>query len=178
MHVETLVDLLLNDVLVQNLVIEVQGLFVDQLVVQAFSIGRLHDVALRINAVLVALHRRRLVFTFEFLFLLYSVRVVIDKSFGRRYFKLDDASVVQFIDRLIECLWVDALSLNLELLVKLGELVLNSLCLQFELLVVEAMLRLAINTKFFFIGVLKRLLVYIRRCLPVHFILVHLSFVS
>ena len=172
LHVETLKDLLLNDVLVQNLVIEIQWLFVNQLVVEAFAISWLHDVTLRINAVLVSLLRRRLVLALEFLFLLNSVSVVLNKSLGRRYFKLDDASVVQFVDCLIECLWVDTLSLLLKLPVKLSELVLNSLCLQLKLFVVESVLGLAINTKFFFIGVLEGLLVNICGCLSVHFVLI------
>ena len=44
--VALLVHLLLNDVLAQDLIVEFQWLLIDQLVVEALSIGRLHNIAL------------------------------------------------------------------------------------------------------------------------------------
>ena len=44
--VSLLVHLLLDDVLAQDLIVEFQRLLINQLVVQAFSIGWLHDITL------------------------------------------------------------------------------------------------------------------------------------
>ena len=55
-HVVALLENLLFDhVLVQHLVVEGERLPIDQFVVESFTIGRLDDVALRVDAVLVAL---------------------------------------------------------------------------------------------------------------------------
>ncbi len=82
-----LVDLLLDYILVQNLVIEFKRLLVDQLVVQSFAVSRLNDIALRVDTILVSLLSRCLMLTLEFLFLLHSVSVVLNKSLGGRDIK-------------------------------------------------------------------------------------------
>jgi len=92
--VETLEDLLLDHILVQNLVVKLQRLFVDQLVVETFAVCWLNDVALRVNAILVALDGWCLMLALEFLLLLNRVSVVLHEPFRRGNFKLDDAAVV------------------------------------------------------------------------------------
>ncbi len=82
-----LIDLLLDYILVQNLVIKFKRLLVDQLVVQSFAISRLNDIALRVDTILVSLLSRCLMLTLEFLFLLHSVSVVLNKSLGGRDIK-------------------------------------------------------------------------------------------
>ncbi len=77
-----LIDLLLDYILVQNLVIEFKRLLVDQLIVQSFAVSRLNDIALRVDTILVSLLSRCLMLTLEFLFLLHSVSVVLNKSLG------------------------------------------------------------------------------------------------
>ncbi len=82
-----LVDLLFDNILVQNLVVEFKRLLVDQLVVQSFAISRLNDIALRVDTILVSLLSRCLMFALEFLFLLHSVGVMLNKSFCGRDIK-------------------------------------------------------------------------------------------
>ena len=81
--VTLLVHLLFDDVLAQDLIVEFQRLLINQLVVQAFSIGWLHDIALRVDAVLVALLGRTLMLALKLLFLLHCVLVVLDEALGR-----------------------------------------------------------------------------------------------
>lgn len=70
-------DLLFDNVLGEDLVVELEGLLVNQLVVEALSVGRLHDVALGVDAVLVALLGRGLVLALELLLLLNCVSVML-----------------------------------------------------------------------------------------------------
>ena len=63
-----------------------------------------------------------------------------------------DATVIEFVNRFIEGLTIDSFTLIRKLLVQLRKLVLDLLRLAFQLLIVEAMLGLAINTQFFLIG--------------------------
>ena len=78
--VPILVYLLLDDVLGEYLIVEFQRLFVNQLVVEAFAISWLDNVALGVNAVLVADLRGRLMLALELLLLLNGVLVVLDET--------------------------------------------------------------------------------------------------
>lgn len=120
-------------------------MLINQLVVEAFAIGRLHNVALGVDTVLVTFLGGLLMLVLEFGFLLYCVQMVLDQSFGRRDIKLVDASIVEFIDRLIEGFGVNLLTLRLKLFVQIGKLILDSLSLEFKVLVVEPVFRLAID---------------------------------
>ena len=63
-----------------------------------------------------------------------------------------DTTVIEFVNRFIEGLTIDSFTLIRKLLVQLRKLVLDLLRLAFQLLIVEAMLGLTINTQFFLIG--------------------------
>lgn len=89
--------------------------------------------------------------TLEFLLLLHSVLVVLDEALCWRDIELRDATVIQLINCLIKGLWVDTLPLNFKLTIELSKLVLNGLCFDLELFVVEAVLRLAIDAKLYLI---------------------------
>jgi len=165
-----LVDLLLDDVLVEDLIVKLQRLFVDQLVVQAFAVSWLNDVRLRVDGILVSFLSRCLVLTLELFLLFHSVRVVLNETLGRRDFEFANTAIVKFIDRLIESLWVNVLTLSLKLGVKLGKLVLDSFCFHLEFFVVESMLRLTVNT------ILNRIIRVVEWHLSSHSVLDHLSF--
>ena len=79
-------DFLLNDALVKHLIVKVKRLLVKKLVVEAFAIDRLHDVALRVDAVLVTFLGGFLVNVLEFLLLLHSVQMVSNKPLCVRRF--------------------------------------------------------------------------------------------
>ena len=83
-----LVDLLLNDVLLQHLVIELERFLLDEVVIEAFAVSWLDNVTLGVDAVLVADLRGSLMLALEFLFLLHSVRVVLDETPCGRNIKL------------------------------------------------------------------------------------------
>ena len=102
-----LVDLLLDNILVQNLVVEFKRLLVDQLVVQSFAVSRLYNIALRVDTILISLLGRCLMLALEFLFLLHSVSVMLNKSFCGRDIEFSDATIVKLIDSFIEGLRVD-----------------------------------------------------------------------
>ena len=150
-------DLLLDDILVQDLVVELEWLLVDELVVKTLAVCGLHNVAFRVNAILVALLSGSLVLTFELFFLLDGVRMVLHKALRWADLELHDASVVQLVNRLVKSLWVDTLSLVLKLAVKFSELVLDSFRLELKLFIVEPVLRLSIDSKLLFVRVIKRL---------------------
>ena len=92
--------------------------------------------------------------TLEFLFLFDCVVMVIDKAASRRDTELRYSTVIQFIDSFIKGLPVDIIPLSFQLTVQLIELVLDSFCFHFELLVIEAMLRLAVDTELYDVRVL------------------------
>ena len=141
--------LLLDHVLPQHLVVELKRLLVDQLVVQPLAVRRLHDVALGVDTVLVALVSRGLVLALELLLLLDRVAVVLDEAARRRGLELVDASVIQLINCLVEGIPVNVVSLPFELGVESRELVLDCLRLDLELLVVEPVLGLAVDAELF-----------------------------
>ena len=64
----------------EHLIVELQRLLVDQLVVKAFAVSWLDNVTLRVNAVLVAFLRGRLMLALELLLLLNGVLVVLDET--------------------------------------------------------------------------------------------------
>ena len=64
----------------EHLIVELQRLLVDQLVVKAFAVSWLDNVTLRVNAVLVAFVRGRLMLALELLLLLNGVLVVLDET--------------------------------------------------------------------------------------------------
>ena len=143
----------------KNLIIKLHRLLIDQVVVKAYAIGWLDDIALRINAVLGTSLGRILVLTFELLFLLDRVVVMGDQTRGRRYFKLADPTVVQLINGFIEGLTVDVLPVSLKLLISLLELVPERLCRSLMVVIVESVLWVAIDVEVLHERVLKRGLV-------------------
>ena len=109
--------------------------------------------------------------TLEFLLLLHCVLVVLDEALCWRDIELRDATVIQLINCLVEGLWVDTLPLNFKLTVELSKLVLDGLCLDLELFVVEAVLRLAIDAKLYLILISRILNLVLAswRCVPCSF---------
>jgi len=105
--------LLLNDILVKYLVIELQWFLINQLIVEAFAIGRLYNVALRVNAVLIALLGWLLVFALKLFLLFNCMKMMLDETFGRRNIELGDTTVVKFINRFVESVWIDSITLSL-----------------------------------------------------------------
>ena len=75
--------LLLDDILIEDLVVELEWLLVYKLVIEAFTVGGLDDVTLRVDTVLVADLSWSLVLTLELLFLLDSVIMVVDQAARR-----------------------------------------------------------------------------------------------
>jgi len=76
------------------LIVELERLFIDQLVVETFAISRLDDVTLGVDAVLVAFQGRCLVLALELFLLFDCVSVVVDEASGRRHFEFMNTSVV------------------------------------------------------------------------------------
>ena len=74
------VHLLLDDILSQDLIVELKRLFVNEFVIQTFAISRLHNVAFRVDAVLVTLARRMLLLGSELRLLLYGVDMMVYKA--------------------------------------------------------------------------------------------------
>lgn len=160
--VAVLKHLLLDHVLVEHLVVELERLLVDQLVVETLAISRLNNVALGVDTVLIAHPSRGLMLTLELLFLFYSMRVVLNETPSRRYIELRHSTVVKLINGFIERVSVNILSFTLQLSIQFCELILNSLCLHFKLLVVELVLGPTINAEL--LGVIAVLL----SCFPLH----------
>ena len=92
--------------------------------------------------------------TLEFLFLFNCMVMMINETASRRDTELRYSTVIQFIDSFIKGLPVNIIPLSFQLTVQLIELVLDSFSFQFELFVIEAMFRLAVDAELYDIRVL------------------------
>ena len=122
---------LFDNFLFKNLIIKLQRPRFDQIIVEAFSISWLNDIALRVDVVLISLLGGDLMLVFKFLLLLNRVSVMFDKARGGSHIKLADATIIKLIDSFIESLAVNTLSMGDELLV--GHFKLFSQCPSLQL---------------------------------------------
>ena len=152
-------DLLLDDVLVQHLIVELEGVLIDEVVVEALALLGLDDDTLVELHVDLAAHTGSLMLLSEDLFLLEGVVLVVSQTTCRGI-ELFDSTVVQMFHLDVERLFVNSVPLLFELALQLLELLLNIVCLLLQVLV-EVLGTATINGGSIFVCLVNRALIVV-----------------
>ena len=98
--------------------------------------------------------------TFKLFFLFNCVGVMGDQPCGRSHLELANTPEVQFIHRFVESFAVNTCPVRLKLLISLLKFVSQRFGLLFKLIVVEPVLRIAVDVKILHEGVFERRFVF------------------